>query len=171
MIAEGLRILESPEGVTLEYDGYDGRMIKQADVNLLAYPLGVVTDSERILNDLEYYESRIDMINGPAMTFSIFAIQYARLGLRKKAMEMFHRAYQPNIRSPFGVFAETPTSNNPYFMTGAGGLLQAVIFGFGGLEITDDGVVQRESVLPQGWRSLTIKGVGPEKKIFTINNR
>ena len=26
--------------ITLEYEGYDGRQIKQADVNLLAYPLG-----------------------------------------------------------------------------------------------------------------------------------
>ena len=43
-------------------------------------------------------------------------------------------------------------------MTGAGGLLQAVMFGFGGLEITPDGVVQlEEAVLPPGWTRLEIR--------------
>lgn len=41
-------------------------------------------------------------------------------------------------REPFRVFAETATSDSSYFMTGAGGLLQAVLFGFGGLEIRSE---------------------------------
>ncbi len=168
-IAEGLRLHRNPDGVTLEYDGYDGEQIKQADVNLLAYPLGVITEPDQIRRDLSYYEDKIDMVNGPAMTFSIFAIQYAQLGDIQKAEEMFRRAYEPNIRPPFGVFAETPTSNNPYFMTGAGGLLQAVLFGFGGLSITDQGIIQGNTLLPSGWRGLTITGVGPEKRTYVVN--
>ena len=152
----------------MEYDGYAGEQIKQADVNLLAFPLGVITEPDQIRRDLSYYEDKIDMVNGPAMTFSIFSIQYARLGDRQKAEEMFRRAYEPNIRPPFGVFAETPTSNNPYFMTGAGGLLQAVLFGFGGLSITDQGIIQEKPILPSGWTGLTITGVGPEKRTFAV---
>ena len=81
---------------------------------------------------------------------------------------MLKRAYQPNSRPPFGVFAETPTANNPYFTTGAGGLLQAVLCGFGGLQITEDGIVQKKSMLPVGWKRLTIKGAGPEKKTYVV---
>ena len=62
-----------------------------------------------------------------------------------KAVEMFRRCYRHNLRPPFGVFAETATSDNPYFMTGAGGLLQAVLFGFGGLEITDEGIIDKSA--------------------------
>lgn len=167
-IAEGLRILTDTNGVTLEYDGYAGEMIKQADVNLLAYPLGIVTDKEQMLRDLRYYEDKIDMTDGPAMTFSILAIQYARIGDAEKASEMFRKAYKPNMREPFGVFAETPASSNPYFMTGAGGLLQAVLFGFGGLEITDKGIRQTSPLLPEGWESLTIR---TKEKTFFIGNR
>ena len=167
-IADGLKFNYDPDGVTLEYEGYSGQMIKQADVNLLAYPLGVVSDPKQMRRDLEYYEKKIDMVNGPAMTFSVFAIQYARLGDRRKASEMFRRAYDSNLRPPFGVFAETPVSNNPYFMTGAGGLLQAVLFGFGGLSISEDGIIQDKPMLPPGWRSLVIKGVGPEKTTFIV---
>lgn len=168
-VADGIRILRNDEGITLEYDGYNGQTIKQADVNLLAYPLGIVNDRRQMLRDLKYYESKVDLHNGPAMTFGIFAIQYARLGDPETAGRMFDRAYQPNSRPPFGVFAETPTSCNPYFMTGAGGMLQAVLFGFGGLEITDKGIVQlHKPILPPGWERLVIKGVGPQKKTFVV---
>ena len=169
-VAEGLRLHRNSDGVTMEYSGYAGEQIKQADVNLLAYPLGVITEPDQIRRDLSYYEDKIDMVNGPAMTFSIFSIQYARLGDRQKADEMFRRAYESNIRPPFGVFAETPTSNNPYFMTGAGGLLQAVLFGFGGLSLTDEGIVQSTPMLPEGWSRLEIKGVGPTKRTFVVEN-
>lgn len=155
-VAAGLRILRFPDDTTREHADYNGEQIKQADANLLGYPLGIVTDRESLLRDLAYYENRIDPKNGPAMSYSVFAVQYARLGMADKAMEMFRRCYRPNLRPPFGVFAETATSDNPYFMTGAGGLLQAALFGFGGLEITDEGVVQREMILPEQWSVLKV---------------
>lgn len=147
-IAAGLRIVQFPDGTTREHAYYNGEQIKQADANLLGYPLGIVSDRESLLRDLAYYENRIDPRNGPAMSYSIFAVQYARLGMTDKALEMFRRCYEPNLRPPFGAFAETATSDNPYFMTGAGGLLQAVLFGFGGLEITDEGIVDKYT-MPQ----------------------
>ena len=169
-LSEGLRIIESPDGITLEYEGYSGEQIKQADVNLLGYPLGVITDRDRLLRDLTYYESRIDPVNGPAMSFSIFCVQYARLGYAEKAMEMFRKAYRPFQRPPFGAISETASSANPYFATGAGGLLQAVLNGFGGLRITDRGIIQKKPVLPPSWTRLTIKGVGPDRKTFTVTS-
>ena len=167
-ISDGLRILRDADGTVKEYEGYDGRKIKQADVNLLGYPLGVVTDRRQLLRDLEYYEDKVDPVDGPAMTWSIFCVQYARLGDAGRAEEMFHRCYRSFSRPPFGALAETPSSDNPYFVTGAGGLLQAVLFGFGGLDITDSGIVQRPSVLPSSWKSLTIRGVGPERKTVVL---
>ena len=144
-IAAGLRIERFPDGTTREHADYNGEPIKQADVNLLGWPLGIVTDRATLLRDLRYYEPRIDPAHGPAMSHSVFAIQYARLGMADKAAEMFRRCYRHNLRPPFGVFAETATSDNPYFMTGAGGLLQAVLFGFGGLEITDEGIIDKSA--------------------------
>jgi len=46
--------------------------------------------------------------------------------------------------------------------------LQAVLMGFGGLDITPSGIVQTKSTLPPGWKSLTLKGIGPEKKTYVI---
>lgn len=170
-IADGLLIHKFENGVTREYKGYNGETIKQADVNLLAYPLGLVTDPEQIGRDLAYYREKIDSIDGPAMGYSILAIQYARLGDADNAHQMFLRCYEPNLREPFGVLSETPRSQNPYFATGAGSLLQAIINGFGGLEVTAEGVMQRESVLPKHWKRLTIKGVGRERETFVVTQK
>lgn len=165
-IGENIRILQFENGVTREHSTYKGEMIKQADANLLAYPLGLITDEYRQRQDLEYYAERIDQKDGPAMSYSVYCVQYARMGEADKAYEMFRRCYEPNLRKPFGVISETPTSNNPYFMTGAGGLLQAVLNGFCGLQITDEGIVQLPSALPSHWKRVTVTGVGSDKKTY-----
>ena len=168
-VADNLRFYYFSDGVTKENSTYHGQIIKQADVNLLAYPLQVVRDKKQIIKDLVYYEPKISK-EGPAMGYSVLSILHARLGDKKKAFELFKRAYIPNKRPPFGALAESATSNNPYFATGAGGMLQAVIFGFAGLRITDNGLVQGKPCLPKQWKSLTIKGVGPGKKTFYITH-
>lgn len=165
-VGNNLRMLRLENGVTREHASYQGEMIKQADVNLLGYPLGLVNDPETLKKDMEYYAERVDPKDGPAMSYSVFCVQYARMGEEHRAYEMFKCCYQPNLRAPFGVLAETSTSNNPYFATGAGGLLQAVINGFCGLQITENGIVQLPSVLPAHWKKVTVTGVGPEKKTY-----
>lgn len=167
-IARGLRILRSAEGVTLEYEGYDGKKIKQADVNLLGYPLGVITDREQLRRDLDYYEKVINP-KGPAMSFAVLAIQHARLGEGDKAYELFVRSFRPNQLPPFGVVSEGAGGTNPYFTTGAGGFLQAVINGFCGLELTEEGVKQLPSALPKHWKSVTVTGVGPDRLTYTLH--
>ena len=166
-VASKIRILKFPDGTTKEHATYDGERIKQADVNLLTYPLDVVNDEETVLKDLKYYEPKLAE-EGPAMGQSVFAVIYARLGNAKEAYRLFRRSYEPNKRPPFGALAEAATSDNPYFATGAGGMLQVVLSGFGGLEITNEGIVQKNPILPKEWKSLTIKGVGPERKTYTV---
>jgi len=168
-VAKNIKFHYFPDGVMMENSVYKGEIIKQADVNLLAYPLELVTDKEQIIKDLEYYEPKIAP-EGPAMGFSVFSILYARLGNEDKAFDLFKASYIPNKRPPFGALSEAATSNNPYFATGAGGMLQTVLFGFGGLKITDNGIIQGKPCLPKQWKSLTIKGVGPERKTFYITH-
>jgi protein-glucosylgalactosylhydroxylysine glucosidase len=167
-VANNIPILKMADGVTKEHATYEGEGIKQADVNLLAHPLKSITDPVQIKKDLEYYETRVPDEGTPAMTQGIFALLYARLGDRDKAYHWFKDAYVPNLNPPFRVIAETKGGTNPYFATGAGGILQAVIMGFGGVEITNEGLKQVKSVLPKHWRSLTITGAGVQKKTFTV---
>jgi trehalose/maltose hydrolase-like predicted phosphorylase len=167
-VAANIPILKMDNGVTREHATYKGEGIKQADVNLLAYPLKEIADPKLVRADLEYYSTRVPNEGTPAMTQAIFALLYARLGDGEKAFHFFKDAYTPNLNPPFRVIAETKGGTNPYFATGAGGLIQSVLMGFGGLEITSKGIVQVKSALPANWRSLTITGVGVQKKTFVV---
>ncbi len=167
-VANNIPILKMADGVTQEHASYKGEGIKQADVNLLSYPLKEVTEPAAVLRDLEYYEQRVPDAGTPAMTQAVFTTLYARLGNKEKAAKWFKESYVPNLNPPFRVIAETKGGTNPYFSTGAGGIVQSVLMGFGGLEITDKGIVQIKSVLPPSWKKLTITGVGVQKKTFTV---
>jgi len=167
-VANNIPILKLDNGVTSEHKAYHGEKIKQADVNLLAYPLKQITDVAQVRKDLEYYETRIPDEGTPAMTQAIFTLLYARLGDKEKAWHWFRDAYVPNLNPPFRVLAETKGGTNPYFATGAGGILQSVLMGFGGLDITVKGITQVKSVLPASWKSLTLKGIGPERRTFSV---
>ena len=92
------------------------------------------------------------------MTYSIFTILYSRLQDPDNSYKYFKESFRDNLRPPFEAFAETKTGTNPYFMTGAGGVLQSLIFGFGGYDITDNGLVKIETAIPKEWKSVTIKG-------------
>jgi trehalose/maltose hydrolase-like predicted phosphorylase len=141
----------------LEFDGYDGRVTKQADVELLVYPLQFVTDPEQIVRDLDFYAKVIDP-NGPAMSFSVYSIVSAQLGRVEEAYEYFRRSYIPNTRPPFYAFSETPTNNAFFFCTGVGGSLQALLFGFTGLRLGEQQAVLKPA-LPRQWKKLTLRNL------------
>ena len=167
-VANNIPILKLENGVTKEHAAYNGEGIKQADVNLLAYPLRQITDAAQIKKDLEYYETRVPNEGTPAMTQAVFTTLYARLGNTEKAYHWFKESYVPNLNPPFRIIAETKGGTNPYFATGAGGIIQSLLMGFGGLDITSTGIIQLKTSLPKQWKSLTLTGVGTQKKTFTI---
>lgn len=171
--ANHIPVYKMANGVTREHNSYKGENIKQADVNLLAFPLMQITDPAQVRKDLEYYQQRIPNEGTPAMTQAIFTLLYSRLGDADNAYKYFNDAYVENLLPPFRVFAETKNGTNPYFATGAGGILQSLIMGFGGVDIDLDngGIRQVKSVLPKKWKKLTLTSIGPEHKSFTVTNR
>jgi len=162
-VARNIPIVTFPDGVTRENQTYTGVPIKQADVNLLAYPLNIITDRNKIARDLAYYEARMAP-EGPAMSWSVLAVLHARLGHADKALALFKRSYEPNRLPPFGVLAETAGGTNPYFATGAGGTLQAIIFGFGDLSFDSPLLEGKAGTLPSGWRQVVVERNRPNAK-------
>ena len=167
-ISENLIFSKLDNGVTREHDTYIGQNIKQADVNLLAYPLNIILDKAQIKKDLVYYQDKVPHENTPAMTKSIFALLHSKLGDAKEADKWFRESYEPNLLPPYRVLAETSGGDNPYFITGAGGILQAVIMGFAGVDMDENGSLkQTKNALPPHWKKVTIKGVGDKDLNFT----
>ena len=96
---------------------------------------------------------------GPAMGISTLATLHAILGNTDKAFKLFQDSYVPNGVGPFNVLSECAGGKGvaPFFATGAGGTLQTVLFGFGGIEITANGIKEHIQNLPSHWKKLQIK--------------
>ena len=172
VVARGLKLKQMPNGVIREHDSYvDKTPTKQADVVLLAYPLDILTDTAAIRLNLEYYLSTVPRKKTPAMSKSVYSILFSRLNDNQNAKYYFDDSYKPNLQMPFRVIAEFDGGTNPYFITGAGGSLQSILNGFGGLRITDNGIIQAPACLPDGWTRLILKGIGKDKLTYTITKQ
>jgi protein-glucosylgalactosylhydroxylysine glucosidase len=64
------------------------------------------------------------------------------------------------LKPPFNVRTETASNNVGYFLTGSGGYLQSLLYGFSGLRVRDAGLVEAYApLLPAGWKSLTLQNL------------
>lgn len=145
-ISKKIYIPRSCSNITLEYSGMNSSVeIKQADVPLMVYPLGYITD-ESILNnaikDLYYYSER-QSASGPAMTYPVFVAAAAgMLNHGSSSQSYLYKSVLPYLRGPFAQFSEQSDDNfltngltQPAFpfLTANGGFLQSILFGLTGL--------------------------------------
>ncbi|KAG5674373.1 hypothetical protein PVAND_004347 [Polypedilum vanderplanki] len=151
--------------VTLDYhpqfEGYKvGTLVKQADAILIGYPLMFPMNESTRRNDLNFYVN-CTRKSGPAMSFSMFAINYLDIGDVKYANEMLEKSYKPYVRKPFNVWCETAEGENfaSNFISGAGGFLQTIFNGFFGIHIHLDYLEIRKPYLPKGSNRMTVSGL------------
>ncbi|XP_076847033.1 protein-glucosylgalactosylhydroxylysine glucosidase [Brachyhypopomus gauderio] len=158
-VADKLKIPFDPElKYHPEFDGYKRESpVKQADTVLLGYPLGLPMTREVRRNDLECYESVTDP-HGPAMTWSMFAVGWLELGEAEKAQQLLRKCFK-NIQGPFQVWSESSDGSGAVnFLTGMGGFLQAVLFGYTGFRVQRDSL-NFAPLLPDDVTVLSVKGV------------
>ncbi|XP_067849888.1 protein-glucosylgalactosylhydroxylysine glucosidase isoform X2 [Heptranchias perlo] len=132
-MAEKIKVPFDPEKqYHPEFDGYkSGDCVKQADVVLLGYPLMYPMSPQVRKNDLVIYEAVTDH-DGPAMTWSMFAIGWLELKNVTRAQQQLNKCYS-NIQEPFKVWSENGDGSGAVnFLTGMGGFLQTVLFGYTG---------------------------------------
>lgn len=158
-VAENLKIPFDEEfNYHPEYDGYvRGHPVKQADTVMLGYPLGLPMTPEVRRNDLLAYEAVTDP-NGPAMTWGMFAIGWLELGEAERAQRLLEKCFK-NIQGPFQVWSESSDGSGAVnFLTGMGGFLQAVLFGYTGFRVQRD-CFCFGPLLPNDISELCIRGV------------
>ncbi|NXU16697.1 PGGHG glucosidase, partial [Pardalotus punctatus] len=152
-----------------EYDGYSpGEPVKQADVVLLGFPLMHPMSAEVRRNDLEMYEPVTDPA-GPAMTWSMFAVGWLELKELQRAQSQLEKCFI-NITEPFKVWVENSDGSGAVnFLTGMGGFLQVVLFGFTGFRITRSSLLF-DPAFPDDITKLKVSGVSylGNKLEFTI---
>ena len=159
VLASELQVPMTPDGIIAKCKDDDGKKTKQADGELALWPGNATTDLDLLGKSFDYHKTR-PIKNGPAMTDAIHALIAARLGRQQEAEENFRAAYQPFMRGPFMLFSEKRSLDRCVFVTGLGGLLQAVIYGYAGLDLsTETPSATQKPVLPKSWNSITLKGI------------
>jgi hypothetical protein len=168
-IASGIVVPEDPTlGIQPEFSGYDGGLVKQADVTLLEYPWGYTMPSHVAESDINYYASRTDP-NGPSMSDAVNSIDTSALGAPGCASFVYtQRSEQPFIHDVFDQFSETRTGGVLTFMTGIGGFLQEFIYGYSGIRWNASALELSPSLTGQ-LDGIVLHGMSWHGRRFTVS--
>ena len=130
------------------------QVLKQPDVLMLLYMMRELGDfpynQKSLQANWDYYAPRTDITYGSSLGPAIHAILASDLGKRAEAYERFMEAAMVDLEDRRGNAADGIHGAN------AGGIWQAVVFGFGGIKLRDSRPVANPH-LPQGWTRLKFK--------------
>jgi trehalose/maltose hydrolase-like predicted phosphorylase len=166
-IAARLVVPVNSAGVHPEFDGYQGQLVKQADVALLQYPWEEPMPRSVAQNDLAYYVPRTDPA-GPSMSDAVNSIDSSTLQTTGCSSYVYTlRSYEPYIRDGFDQFSETSTGGAFTFMTGIGGFLQEFLYGYSGVRF-DASAVRIAPSLTAQLPGIVLHDVSWQGRVFTI---
>ncbi len=130
------------------------QVIKQPDVLMLLYLLfntPEFANRQDILHEnWNYYTPRTDITCGSSLGSSVQALLAATLDKSVDAYEHFMQAALIDLKNSFG------NSEDGIHAASAGGVWQALVFGFGGVQLTENGPVATPH-LPPNWTRLKFK--------------
>jgi kojibiose phosphorylase len=126
------------------------QVLKQADVIMLLCLLRDQFDRETWQANWDYYNPRTDHSYGSSLSPAIHAWAACELDQPELAYEHFMRAARSDLGDIRG------NADDGIHAASAGGLWQALVFGFAGLRIEDDGYSIKPR-LPSHWTRLAFK--------------
>ena len=127
------------------------QVLKQPDVLMLIYLMRDTSEFsfDSLQKNWNYYAPRTDITYGSSLGASVHAILAANLG-EDKAYKYFMQAALIDLQDTFG------NTNDGIHAASAGGVWQSVVFGFGGIQLKDNGPVATPH-LPPSWTRLKFK--------------
>ncbi|MCX7756076.1 MAG: glycoside hydrolase family 65 protein [Anaerolineales bacterium] len=127
------------------------QVLKQPDVLMALYLLPERFTPEQVRVNYNYYTPRTDHTYGSSLGPSMQAIVACQMGEVEAAYEHFLRAARADLRDVRG------NAGDGIHAASAGGIWQAVVFGFGGLRIYPDGRWETQPRLPRHWKRLAFR--------------
>jgi beta-phosphoglucomutase len=128
------------------------QVLKQPDVLMLLYLLRDTPEvsTEMLRQNWDYYAPRTDTTYGSSLCPSIHAILASRLGKSVDAYKYFLQAALVDLEDSRGNTADG------IHAASTGGVWQAVVFGFAGIQLTDNTPIANPQ-LPPTWTRLKFK--------------
>lgn len=157
---------DDAQGIYLEYEGYDGHPIKQADVAHIFFPLYEAADPEEIRRNVYYYADReretgLYLLHSP----SVYGASLSRIG-DVRGVERFLLLSERNIVGPFEVPRESNYRTDPV-LTGAGSFLTLLLYGVLGVNNFGDALSAHPCV-PEDMGTISVSGLYFKGKRYTI---
>ncbi|MFZ6020709.1 MAG: glycosyl hydrolase family 65 protein, partial [Chloroflexota bacterium] len=128
----------------------EANILKQPDVVMLAYLLPELFDENKLRVNYEYYNARTDHTFGSSLGPAIHAIIACRVGKPEEAYEHFMRAALADLEDVRG------NAHDGIHAASAGGIWQAIVFGFGGLKLGENDWYS-QPCLPTHWKRLAFR--------------
>jgi trehalose/maltose hydrolase-like predicted phosphorylase len=165
----------------LTYQNDNLKGYKQAAAVLSIFPLQYPPAESQAKVMMDRFADKA-IKNGPAMSDSVHATIWARIGETQKAYDEWHESWKPFTKSPLLLFSEKRSSAKTYFTTGAAGSLNAVIYGFLGFRLDSEqesGAAWSKKLnggsylsikpnLPPAWKSVKFKNFQLLGKSYTL---
>lgn len=130
------------------------QVLKQPDVLMLLYLMRESQEfpyrQDILQANWDYYAPRTDITHGSSLGPAIHGILACDLGLKERAYDRFLQAALVDLADLRG------NSDQGIHGAAAGGVWQAVVFGFGGVKFTSTGPEVKPQ-LPPGWKRLSFK--------------
>ena len=130
------------------------QVLKQPDVLMLLYllrdSLGSDYDHQTLQKNWDYYAPRTDITYGSSLGPAIHAALASYLNQPKEAYQRFMQAVLVDLEDT------RRNAKEGIHAASAGGVWQAIVFGFAGVRITETGPVANPH-LPQAWTRLKFK--------------
>ena len=137
---------------------------------LLSYPLAVPMSPRAKRAQLEQAFAQL-LKEGPGamMGSTILSVGAAELNDRAMVDSLLPHSYRTHLRGPFLMLSETPTNDAVNFVTGAGGFLQQVIYGWTGLRLGERGLEPAfPPVLPSSVKRLVLRNIQVRGKRYDV---
>ena len=137
---------------------------------LLAYPLGVRMSDQAKRSHLDQAVHRLkEEASGAMMGITLLSVGAAELGDRRLVDSLLPFSYRNHLKGPFLLPSETPTNNAVSFLTGSGGFLQQVIFGYTGLRLGERGLEPAfVPVLPSSVKRLVLRNLHVRGRLVDV---
>jgi protein-glucosylgalactosylhydroxylysine glucosidase len=132
------------------------------------FPLGYQCPSEVERATFEFALTLADKYVGAPMLSSVLGVFAARIGDRRRALELFERGYAAFVTEPYSVTLEYEPTVFPEqpqaapFTANLSGLLMSCLYGLTGLRLSSkppDEWCERPIVLPDGWDAIEVERI------------
>ncbi|MEM7579897.1 MAG: beta-phosphoglucomutase [Cyanobacteria bacterium P01_A01_bin.80] len=130
------------------------QILKQPDVLMLLYVMGRTAETdygkEVLLKNWDYYAPRTDITYGSSLGPAIHGIVAASLGKTAEAYEYFRLSAFMDLENSRG------NAESGIHAASCGNIWQAVVFGYAGIQFTENGPIAKPN-LPPTWKRLQFK--------------